>query len=94
MAFLEKNNVLVEEQNGFRPNRSCTDHIFNLTSVIRNKMNTGPVFTAFIDFRKAFDCINRELLLYRLLLHGIDGKMYNTIKAMYSYTESRCRCRN
>ncbi len=91
MDFLDGNNVLVDEQNGFRPNRSCTDHIFNLTSVIRNKIDTGSVFTAFIDFRKAFDCINRELLLYRLLLYGIDGKIYNTIKSMYKYTESCVR---
>ena len=27
-------NILVDEQNGFRKNRSCSDHIFTLSSVI------------------------------------------------------------
>ncbi len=34
-GFLEKNDILVNEQNGFRPNRSCTDHIFTLYDLLR-----------------------------------------------------------
>ena len=51
-GYLENNNILGDEQNGFRSNRSCEDHVFVLNSLIRNKTN---VFTAFIDLRKAFD---------------------------------------
>ena len=32
---------------------------------------------------KAFDRVNRDLLLLRLLEYGIDGKLYNSIKKMY-----------
>jgi hypothetical protein len=39
--------------------------------------------------KKAFDFVNRELLLYKLLHTNINGKMYNTIKALYSNTCSR-----
>ncbi len=34
-GFLEKNDILVDEQNGFRPNRSCVDHIFTLCDLLR-----------------------------------------------------------
>ena len=46
LGYLENNNILGDEQNGFRSNRSCEDHVFVLNSLIRNKAN---VFTAFID---------------------------------------------
>ena len=33
---------------------------------------------------KAFDCVNRELLLNKLLQFNIDGKIYFAIKVLYS----------
>ena len=36
-TYLENNNILVNEQNGFRASRSCIDHIFVLVSVLRNR---------------------------------------------------------
>ena len=77
-------NILVDEQNGFRKNRSCSDHIFTLSSVIQNRSHENkPTFAAFLDMEKAFDRVNRDLLLLRLLEYGIDGKLYNSIKNMY-----------
>lgn len=49
--FLEQNDILADEQNGFRRNRSCEDHVFTLNSIVRNNDN---VFTAYIDLRKCF----------------------------------------
>ena len=61
--FLEINNILSVEQNGFRPERCCQDHIFSLTSITVNRMlSRKDTFACFIDFRKAFDCVNREML--------------------------------
>ena len=37
MTFLEDNRIYADEQNGFRRYRSCLDHIFTLTSIIRYK---------------------------------------------------------
>ena len=88
---MENNNILADEQNGFRSNRSCEDHIFVLNSLIRNKAN---VFTAFIDLRKAFDFIDRDMLLYKLLLNKVDGKLYNSIKSIYSSSTSCIRINN
>ena len=35
--YLEENNILADEQNGFRASRSCIDHIFVLCSILRNR---------------------------------------------------------
>ncbi len=32
---------------------------------------------------KAFDCVDRNLLLYKLLSLGVGGKMYNCLKSIY-----------
>ena len=56
-----------------------------LSSVIRNN---SSVFTAFIDLKKAFDFVDRNMLLYKLLQSNINGKMYDSIK---TYTLIRPR---
>ncbi len=33
---------------------------------------------------KAFDCVHRNRLLYKLLCLGVGGKMYNCLKSIYS----------
>ena len=48
-------------------------------------------FATFIDLKKAFDFVNRDLLLYKLLLLNIDGKIYNFIKSIYSKTTASIR---
>ena len=56
-------HIFVEEQNGFRQNRSCIDHIFPITTIVKNYIcDYKHVLCPFIDFKKAFDSINRNLL--------------------------------
>ena len=82
-------NIFVEEQNGFRQNRSCIDHIFSISTIVKNYIcDYKHVFCAFIDFKKAFDSINRDLLFYRLLSYNIDGKIFKAIKSLYKDTVS------
>ena len=79
-TFLESYGGLVDEQNGFRKNRACIDHIYVLSSVVRARLDKGKsTFSCFVDFKKAFDCVNRDLLLFKLLSSGINGKLYNAI---------------
>lgn len=90
-TFLENEDILVDEQNGFRKNRSCEDHIFTLNIIVRNNQN---VFSAFIDLKKCFDFIDRDMMLYKLLLNNIDGKIYNSVKSIYQHTNSCVRINN
>ena len=87
--YTEENDYIVNEQNGFRPDRSCLDHIFVLKDAlrIRNELNS-QTFCAFIDFRKAFDYIDRDALMYKLRNIGIKGNFYYAIKALYANAKS------
>ncbi len=89
LSFLETNNLLCDEQNGFRANRSCLEHIYTLYTIIKNRKNMSlDTYVAFIDFSKCFDLIDRDMLYFKLIETGIDGKMYFTLKSMYSNTMS------
>jgi hypothetical protein len=81
----EVNNNIVYEQNGLRRKRSTTDHISSLVNLIdtRKKMKKSS-FTAFIDFRKAYDLINRSKLWRRLQVTGVCGKCYEPL-SLYIY---------
>jgi len=84
-THLDNLGILVDEQNGFRRKRSCEEHIFALSSILKNrKVKSQSTFVAFIDFAKAFDTVDRNLLMYKIHEAGIKGNIYRTIKALYS----------
>ena len=88
--YLEEGEILVDEQNGFRACRSCIDHIFVLCTVLRNRKLSGKdTFLCYIDYKKAFDSVDRNLLLYKLSHIGISGNMYRAISSLYSNPRSR-----
>ena len=90
--FTDMNKIIVDEQNGFRKGRSCSDHIFTLTSTIKYYLNRNKsLYCTFVDLEKAFDWIERDLLYLKLLLTGIEGKIYNAIKCLYTDTTNCLR---
>jgi hypothetical protein len=84
---VEDNNILVDEQAGFRKGRSVIDQLFILTDVIRNR-RPKKTFCAFIDIQKAYDRVWRQGLWYKLHKHGIRGKLWRSLKNIYSKVES------
>ncbi len=88
-GFLEEYELLVNEPNGFRPIRSCLEHIFVLHDLLKICKEKGlETFCTFIDFQKAFDCVNHDFLLYKLSQIGIIGRTYRSVKAMYKHPQS------
>jgi len=84
---LNYNHVLVEGQFGFRT-KSSTDLAFyklinDILTSLNNKFLVGGVFC---DLQKAFDCVDHDLLLSKILWYGISGKGYNLIQ---SYLKNR-----
>ena len=87
--FFDEQDEICDEQNGFRGDRSCTDHVFTLYSIVNQRLsNNQCTFATFIDFSKAFDGINRDLLMYKLIHCGVDGNMYFLLKSLYAKTEA------
>ncbi len=80
--WCEGNNKLVDEQNGFRKKRSTIDHIASLTNIIdtRKKVKKCLLFCAFIDFRKAYDLVNRDKLWNKLCDIGVSAGKYRSVR--------------
>ena len=50
---------------------------------------TMTMYTPHLLIKKAFDFVNRDILLYKLLLIRIDGnKVYQGVKSMFEQTSS------
>ncbi|CAG2209988.1 unnamed protein product [Mytilus edulis] len=88
VSWLETKNILHDEQNGFRGGRSTIDHLSTLTSIIETrKLRKLSTFAVFVDFKKAYDTVNRNLLFNDLNDLGISKHFLCVIKAIYSQVE-------
>lgn len=82
--WAEQEGKLTDFQNGFREKRSTIDHLSTITSIIENrKFMKKSTYIAFVDFSKAYDTINRELLWTKLQSHGINGKILQSLQSLY-----------
>lgn len=73
--WVESNNRLSMFQAGFRAGLPTVDQIFALESIARRYINKKKkLYAFFVDFRAAFDTINRNSLLYKLSMIGMSAK--------------------
>ena len=81
--------LLRNNQNGFRGGRSTISQILALRRIIEEMKRLDKDFTiCFVDFRKAFDSINREVMFNILPLYGIPQPIIAAIKALYTHTQA------
>ena len=72
--WLSRNNILVDEQNGFRKSRSMIDQETSLTNLIETRLKRKlSTYAAFIGFRKAYDSVGRDLLWQSYVHIGQDA---------------------
>jgi hypothetical protein len=84
--------ITADHQCGFRCNRSTTDQIFYILQILEKKWEyNGTVHLLFIDFKKAYDSVRREVLYYSLIEFGIPRKLVRLIKMCLNETYSRVR---
>ena len=69
--------------------KGTSDHIFLLQTIVEKvvKKNKNKLYAVFIDFKKAYDTVNRGLLFEKLKNLGINGIFMRNIEAMYERTE-------
>lgn len=85
--YLQSNNIINRNQFGFIANSSTISACSQLVTQIEHNLDKGNVVIAlFVDIRKAFDCVNHQLLLIKLNQLGMTGTTYNIFK---SFLEDR-----
>jgi hypothetical protein len=93
--WAENYNVYIESQAGFRKNMGTIDNVFILDGIISHCFNNGErLYCAFVDFRKAFDFVVRDILWYKLIKYGVRGKLLKLIQSMYDNVKSKVKVLN
>ena len=81
--YIEQHKIMNKCQIGFKKKARTSDHIFIIRSLFEKYTSRGNLYLAFIDFRKAYDSVWRDALLYKILQLNIRGLFYHQIKSMY-----------
>ena len=85
----EVDPILRKNQAGFRPGRSCDQQIHILRRVLEGFRDYQLSFVVtFIDFKKAFDSINRNVMFAVLRHYGIPEAVVNAISVLYKNSKS------
>jgi len=84
--------IIWDHQCDFRRNRSTIDHKLCIRQILEKKWEYNePVHQLFIDFKKAYDSIRREVLYKTLIEFGIPRKLVRLIKMSLTGIYSRFR---
>ena len=76
--------ILSEEQGGFRKNRNIIEHIFNLRLICeKHNLQQKKLYHLFINFRKAFDRVWQKGRWFSMQKFNIDTKLIDIIKNLY-----------
>ena len=86
-THLENNNLLISEQGGFCKEKSTIHTIANFTDDDMLELNDNKyTITAFVNFKKAFDTVNHDILLKKLSHYGL---VHDTLSWITSYVTNR-----
>ena len=85
-----------KEQLGFKKGAQTNDHILTLKTLVDKytKKRRVRLYTCFVDLRKAFDTVSRDLLIHKIAKLGISGNFFNVLSDMYNKSIAKIKVSN
>ena len=92
LSCLKTNELINPNQSGFREHHSCHTALTTLVDTFYKNINNNE-FTGvlFVDFAKAFDVTDHDLLLRKLTLYGLSSNTLHLISSFLSNREQFVR---
>lgn len=84
----QTDHLIGEYQAGFRKGRSCSEQIWNLKMILQHK---SKLVVTFVDFKKAYDSIDRQTLFRILREYKVDNKTRTLIEQTLTNTKSKVK---
>ena len=82
VEYLEANSLLTNKQHGFRANRSCLTQMHGDFDDIYEGFTRGEdTDSIYLDYAKAFDKVDLNLLIQKLKEYGFHGKLIEWTKS-------------
>ena len=76
-GFLEAHKLITPDQSGFRPYHSCETALLKMTDEWLDNIDNGKITgLIYVDLRKAFDTVNHEYLLQKLVAYGVSEESW------------------
>ncbi len=78
--YIESNNILSSHQFGFRKKLSTSHALIALTDFLYNEIDKNNICILLsLDFQKAFDKVDRDILLYKMAYYGINCPIFQSL---------------
>ena len=92
VKYLESNEIMNPTQHGFRQNRSTISQILTFYEDIISKLENGDEVDAiYLDFSKAFDKVDHNILLQKLKQLKITGKILKWLEVFLKKRKQRVK---
>lgn len=88
--FFDKHDLFSDAQFGFRKGRSTESALLSIKEIVVQNIDR-KLFTLglFIDYSKAFDSLDHNILTFKLSHYGVRGK---PLELLHSYLNNRMQC--
>ena len=81
MHHIEKNNLLSDNQHAFRSGRSCLSQLLQHIEYVLQELETKcNIDVVYLDFAKACDKVDHNILMKKVLQFGIKGKIHTWLQ--------------
>ena len=86
--FMDESGAAHIYQTGFEKGSRTVDHVFTLSTIIEQCKHEGKkIYTCFIDLTKAYDYVDRTILIQKMRDLGVGSKFLQMIASMYDRVE-------